>query len=101
MEQEKPIQPVEAPAEQQQQQTDKQEKRAKAPKQPKAPKPSQQPKQKKEVAVVGGKKQGAELIGITATKDGNFSAWYQELVLKAEMVEYYNEASTKMPSVFL
>lgn len=94
MEQEKTAQPAEAPAVQQQQQ----EKKAKAPKQPKAPKPSQQPKQKKEVAVVGGKKQGAELIGITATKDGNFSAWYQELVLKAEMVEYYNEASTEMPS---
>jgi prolyl-tRNA synthetase len=89
MEAEKTAQPVEAPADQQQQQ----EKKAKAPKQPKGPKPSQQPKQKKEVAVVGGKKQGAELIGITATKDGNFSAWYQELVLKAEMVEYYNEIS--------
>jgi hypothetical protein len=99
MEQENGVQPVEAPAEQQQQQNDKQEKKAKAPKQPKAPKPSQQPKQKKDVAVIGGKKQGAELIGITATKDGNFSAWYQELVLKAEMVEYYNEVRTEISSV--
>lgn len=39
---------------------------------------------------VGGKK-ADEIIGITSTKDTDFSSWYQEVVLKAEMVEYYNE----------
>lgn len=42
--------------------------------------------------VVGGKKPD-EIIGITASKADNFSAWYQEVVLKAEMVEYYQEIS--------
>ncbi|KAI0480770.1 prolyl-tRNA synthetase [Xylariaceae sp. FL0804] len=45
--------------------------------------------------VGGGKKDdnSKEVIGITASKDTNFSAWYQELVLKAELVEYYTEIS--------
>jgi len=44
------------------------------------------------VAMVGGKK-GDDIIGITVSKAENFSAWYQEVVLKAEMIEYYNEIS--------
>lgn len=40
--------------------------------------------------VVGGKKTD-DTIGITVSKEADFSAWYQEVVLKAEMVEYYNE----------
>lgn len=44
------------------------------------------------VAVVGGKKQD-EIIGITVSKQENFPEWYQEVVLKAEMVEYYQEIS--------
>ncbi|EEY15079.1 bifunctional aminoacyl-tRNA synthetase [Verticillium alfalfae VaMs.102] len=40
--------------------------------------------------VVGGKKTD-DIIGITVSKSEDFSAWYQEVVLKAEMVEYYNE----------
>ena len=40
--------------------------------------------------VVGGKKTD-DIIGITVSKNENFSAWYQEVVLKAEMVEYYQE----------
>ncbi|KAI1636696.1 prolyl-tRNA synthetase [Biscogniauxia mediterranea] len=45
--------------------------------------------------VVGGKKgdDSKEVIGITVSKDTNFSQWYQELVLKAELVEYYSEIS--------
>lgn len=39
---------------------------------------------------VGGKKTGE---GLTVKKSENFSQWYQEVVLKAEMVEYYNEIS--------
>ena len=46
--------------------------------------------------VVGGKKADKktdDIIGITAKKAENFSQWYQEVVLKAEMVEYYTEIS--------
>jgi prolyl-tRNA synthetase len=42
--------------------------------------------------VVGGKK-ADEIIGITVSKADNFPQWYQEVVLKAEMVEYYTEIS--------
>ncbi|KAJ4193743.1 hypothetical protein NW767_010267 [Fusarium falciforme] len=34
-----------------------------------------------------------ELIGITASKTENFPQWYQEVVIKAEMVEYYGEVA--------
>ena len=44
------------------------------------------------LAVVGGKKTD-DIIGITVKKDENFPLWYQEVVLKAEMVEYYQEIS--------
>ncbi|KAI1431924.1 proline-tRNA ligase-like protein [Xylaria sp. CBS 124048] len=51
-------------------------------------------KEKKQVPIVGGKKDDSkEVIGITASKETNFSLWYQELVVKGEMVEYYNEIS--------
>ncbi|SCO04831.1 related to proline-tRNA ligase [Fusarium fujikuroi] len=33
----------------------------------------------------------AEIIGITATKEDDFPQWYQEVVVKAGMVEYYTE----------
>lgn len=42
------------------------------------------------VAVVGGKK-ADDIIGITVSKSDHFAQWYQEVVLKAEMIEYYNE----------
>lgn len=42
--------------------------------------------------VVGGKK-AEEIMGITVSKAENFPAWYQEVVLKSEMVEYYQEIS--------
>jgi prolyl-tRNA synthetase len=44
------------------------------------------------IPVVGGKK-ADEIIGITVKKAENFPQWYQEVVLKAEMVEYYSEIS--------
>ncbi|KAI0550239.1 prolyl-tRNA synthetase [Xylaria curta] len=48
----------------------------------------------KQIPVVGGKKDDSkEIIGMTASKETNFSQWYQELVVKGEMVEYYNEIS--------
>ncbi|KAK6948611.1 hypothetical protein Daesc_010381 [Daldinia eschscholtzii] len=34
-----------------------------------------------------------DIIGITSSKADNFAQWYQEVVLKAEMVEYYTEIS--------
>jgi prolyl-tRNA synthetase len=49
---------------------------------------------KASLPVVGGKKSGdKDIIGITSNKATEFSAWYQEVVLKAEMIEYYNEIS--------
>ncbi|KAI2614701.1 proline-tRNA ligase-like protein [Hypoxylon fragiforme] len=43
--------------------------------------------------VVGGGKKADDIIGITVSKADNFPQWYQEVVLKAEMVEYYTEIS--------
>jgi len=42
--------------------------------------------------IVGGKK-ADDIIGITTSKADDFSAWYQEVVLKSEMIEYYTEIS--------
>ncbi|KAL6354749.1 Prolyl-tRNA synthetase [Fusarium phalaenopsidis] len=38
-------------------------------------------------------KKSDELIGITVSKTENFPQWYQEVVIKAEMVEYYGEVA--------
>lgn len=43
--------------------------------------------------IVGGKKADTDIIGITSKKAENFPDWYQQVVLKAEMIEYYNEIS--------
>jgi prolyl-tRNA synthetase len=67
---------------------------ARQPKQPKEPKqgkqggPKQQPVPGSDKA---GKKADANLNGITVSKDINFSEWYQEIVTKGELVEYYTE----------
>ena len=58
----------------------------------KALKAAQKTSKQSTVPVVGGKKTD-DIIGITAKKAENFPAWYQEVVLKAEMVEYYQEIS--------
>jgi len=51
-------------------------------------------KKEKAIPVVGGKSDGkTDIIGITVQKDISFSQWYQEVVIKAELVEYYNEVS--------
>ncbi len=47
----------------------------------------------KTVLPVGGGKKTDEIIGITSLKEADFSSWYQEVVLKSEMIEYYNEIS--------
>ncbi|KAJ0126516.1 hypothetical protein HZ326_30381 [Fusarium oxysporum f. sp. albedinis] len=36
-------------------------------------------------------RKSVEIIGITATKEEDFPQWYQEVVVKAGMVEYYTE----------
>lgn len=42
---------------------------------------------------VGQGKKTDDIIGMTTKKNEDFSAWYQEVVLKAEMIEYYSEIS--------
>lgn len=49
---------------------------------------------KSTIAVGGAKKsEEKELVGITASKADDFPTWYQEVVLKSEMIEYYTEIS--------
>lgn len=48
---------------------------------------------KQATVVVGQGKKADDIIGITVKKEEDFSMWYQEVVLKAEMIEYYNEVS--------
>lgn len=42
---------------------------------------------------VGEGKKKESIIGMTFKKEESFSSWYQEVVLKAKMVEYYAEIS--------
>lgn len=44
-------------------------------------------------AKAGGKKAPVVPLtnGITVTKEANFSQWYQEVVTKCELVDYYTE----------
>lgn len=46
---------------------------------------------KQATLAVGQGKKTDDIIGITTKKEEDFAAWYQEVVLKAEMIEYYNE----------
>lgn len=52
------------------------------------PKEKQQPKKKEEKSVE--KESEAKLIGITADKTRDFSAWYSQIVVKGEMLDYYD-----------
>ncbi|KAF2476846.1 prolyl-tRNA synthetase-like protein [Lindgomyces ingoldianus] len=47
----------------------------------------------KTVLPVGHTQKTEDILGITVTKEGDFSSWYQEVVLKSEMIEYYTEIS--------
>jgi len=54
--------------------------------------------EKGEKAAAGGKQAAnknvtvpVNLNGISVSKEVNFSQWYQEVVTKCELVEYYNE----------
>lgn len=48
---------------------------------------------KQTTLAVGGGKKADDIIGITSSKADNFAQWYQEVVLKAEMIDYYTEIS--------
>jgi prolyl-tRNA synthetase len=45
----------------------------------------------KQSLVVGQGKKTDDIIGITTSKENDFASWYQEVVLKSEMIEYYQE----------
>lgn len=45
----------------------------------------------KQALSAGPSKKTDDIIGITTTKEEDFSSWYQEVVLKSEMIEYYQE----------
>lgn len=49
--------------------------------------------QKKSTVVLAPGKKTEDIIGITVKKQEDFSEWYTEVVLKSEMIEYYNEIS--------
>ncbi|QPG75936.1 hypothetical protein FOA43_003322 [Brettanomyces nanus] len=59
---------------------------SKAP-EPAAPK-KQEKKQQKQTKVA--KMDDAKLIGVTADKDKDFSGWYQQILVKGEMLDYYD-----------
>lgn len=50
---------------------------------------------KQATLAVGQGKKTDDIIGMTTKKEDDFPAWYQEVVLKAEMIEYYNEVSLR------
>ncbi|CAI4224258.1 unnamed protein product [Auanema sp. JU1783] len=54
---------------------------------PKAPKQAK-PQPKKEEKKQDGKKQTK--LGISVRKDDNYSEWYTQVIIKAEMIEYYD-----------
>lgn len=41
-------------------------------------------------AVVDSKVEGAELIGVTVKKELDFSNWYQQVLTKGDMLDYYD-----------
>ena len=43
------------------------------------------------VPVANSTKDNVNANGITVSKDANFSQWYQEVVTKGELIEYYKE----------
>jgi hypothetical protein len=72
----------------------------KAEKQAKAEKAAKQAVTVPVVGGVGGSKKTEKpkevIIGMTVTKEENFSQWYHDLVIKAELVEYYSEVRRKL-----
>jgi prolyl-tRNA synthetase len=56
-------------------------------------KAGKQPKAENKQVQGGGKKkkiEGAEMIGIDISKDDDFSGWYQQVLTKGDMLDYYD-----------
>jgi bifunctional glutamyl/prolyl-tRNA synthetase len=53
-------------------------------------KPQQQPKKKEEKKADSGQKQTKTRLGVEAKKEENLSDWYSQVIVKAEMLEYYD-----------
>jgi len=45
----------------------------------------------KKALPIGQGKKADDILGMTVSKEEDFSSWYQEVVLKSEMIEYYQE----------
>eukprot|EP01114_Cavostelium_apophysatum_P005063 TRINITY_DN1565_c0_g1_i1.p1 TRINITY_DN1565_c0_g1~~TRINITY_DN1565_c0_g1_i1.p1 ORF type:complete len:582 (+),score=158.15 TRINITY_DN1565_c0_g1_i1:70-1746(+) len=75
-------------------QQEKQEVPAKQPRAPREPKqkkePKEAPKENKQAPKQGQGSGKSALLGITNDKNVNFSEWYSEVIIKAEMIEYYD-----------
>ena len=65
-----------------------------APGAPKPPKEAKAPKAPQEPKEGGGKKKESggdgDQKGIQYTKEGNFSEWYQQVIVKSEMIDFYD-----------
>jgi len=61
-----------------------------APGAPKAAKPAQAPKAAAPPAKDAGKVKDADEKGLTFTKEGNFPRWYEQVIVKSEMIEFYD-----------
>ena len=55
-----------------------------------APPPKKAPAKTEEETKVAGKKEGADSKGLEYTKAGNFPNWYQQVIHKSEMIEFYD-----------
>ena len=68
---------------------------------------SKQVSQKSAVKTKAPVVEGAELIGITVPKEADFSGWYQQVLTKGDMLDYYDISgcyilkvrSTPIPSI--
>ena len=62
---------------------------ARAPKEKKGKAKKEVSKADKAKALALANKKGETKLGVGATKEGDFSTWYSEVITKAEMIEYY------------
>lgn len=46
-----------------------------------------------------GKKQKETKLGMRATKDGDFSEWYSQVVIESEMISHYDVSGMHLPAV--
>lgn len=57
---------------------------------PSAPAAPKAPKEPKPIAKDAGKKENADEKGLTFTKEGNFPKWYEQIIIKSEMIDFYD-----------